>query len=461
MPGEKRLRMREKWLGKWVAERSRLENLYRRREVVPRHGRSLLVTHFAFHTAYQADLLSKAAALSYTAVFSLVPLVTTFLAFLTAFPGLAAEREYFLGLLSHYLLPGAMQDAEVKLAEFSQQAATAGALSSLVFFVVVLMLFQTMEVALNEIWDSGKARRWAERLKTLAYFLILAGLATTALVAMRNEFTVLTEGLGGRVVPAGQQFFAAVTRVVGNLLVAWLLFVLSIKFIPNVRVRWTSALLGGIAAGTVWHFLKSGFTWYVRDVASYNTIYGALGAVPIFFLWVYLSFFLLLAGACLAYSSQQLRDSIFRKLAEGKDYPRGFYAILVAAELAKNFQAGKEPISAEELAERAGVSLFSVNDSLFWLCQAGLVIEIPGDSDCRYTMQVPPENLGLWRVIDAVSGGALQLPSGDSLTPTQSKLKELFCEQREESARAFNQLTLADFTLPRKIPAAQIASGKI
>lgn len=439
-----------KWHKKIQTELSRLENLYLAGKVVPKAGRLFLVGNFAFRTAEKIDVFSKSAALSYALVFALIPLLTTLLAFLTAFPGLQMERENFISLLSGYLLPGVVQDAESRLSEFSQQAAAAGALSSLTFFVVVLMLFQTMEVSLNGIWGVPKARSWSLRLRTLAYFLIIAALATTAFVVVRNEFTFFTQGLAGRVVRPTQAAIFRLFQGTMNLLVAWLLFVAAIKFLPNVKVRWAAAWLGGIVAGTAWHFLKSGFTWYVNDFANYGSIYGALGAVPIFFLWVYLSFLLLLVGACLAYAADCLKTSIFKMQAEGKDYPRGFYSVVVAGEIASAFQAGSLPLSAEEISERTKLPQFCVTDAISSLQACAVVLEVTGGAEPRFVLASPSETLNLWRIVDGVSGGALQLPREPLSTPQQERVARLFTEARNSSARQLSQQNLRALMVPEQ-----------
>lgn len=460
MDVSKELGILSSWQKRLGGTRARLERRYLIGQKVSWLGRALLIAHSTLKTAHQLDIFSKAAALSYTLVFSLVPLVTTLLAFLTAFPGLQAERENFISLLSSYLLPGAVQDVQGQLAQFSSQAAAAGALSSLVFFVMVMMLFQAMEVALNGIWDAERQRSWTERLRTLAFFLIVAGLVTTVFVVLRNELTHVTQGLAGRAIPPSEDFLSRVGSWLVSIFVAWTLFVFSIRFLPNVRVQWRPAFVGGLIAGTLWHFLKSGFTWYVQNVASYSSIYGTLGVIPIFFLWLYLSFLLLLLGACIAYAIQCLRDSIYKKQSLGKDYPRGFYSLVVAIEIAAAFERGEGALTKTELTERAKLSSFCVDDALAWLCESGVVLEVPGISS-HYILAQPSGSVSIWAVVEGVSGGTLQVPNLNDPSPLHRRIEKIFRDARSSTVRSLQQ-NLADMARGQgKILELESASDRV
>ena len=117
------------------------------------------------------DVLTLASAMAYTLVFSLIPLLATPIAFFTAFPGLADARKRVLDLLFSQLLPGAVRGVSEYLEQFSDRAAAAGVVSSLIFMVLVLVLFQSVESAFNRIWHVERGRTWGKRISALAMFL--------------------------------------------------------------------------------------------------------------------------------------------------------------------------------------------------------------------------------------------------------------------------------------------------
>ncbi len=418
------------------------EESYLAKRQLSKAAKLWLFLHFTVRTAQRADIFTRSAALSYTVVFSLVPLIATLLAFLTAFSGLKEQRETLMKILSSYLLPGAVEGLEEKFAQFSERAAAAGSLSSLFFFVSVLMLYQALEVAMDSIWDPERGRTWPERLRALAFFLTLGALATGAFVAIREQASQMAIWWGAADGLASTRFERSILGGSLNVLVACALFVLSVRFLPSVKMRWASAVLGGVAGGVVWHFLKSGFTWYVENMASYNNIYGALGAIPIFFLWVYLSFLLLLFSACLAYAFQNLESSIMKEQAKGRGYPRGFFAVLVAGDVHRAFREGEPPPSNSEIAGRLGLPAFVVSDLLSWLQEANLVRSIEDKGDHFYLPARPGFRTTYLDLVDAASGDSLLVSDQTAPGPSKAmheKVKHAFQDARqalEESLRS-------------------------
>lgn len=438
-------------------KRARYELAYLRGRTLPRRARLLLYAHFVLRTSLRSEILAKSAALSYTVVFSLVPLITTLLAFLTAFPGLQNQRDNFMALLSGYLLPGAVQGVEERIAHFSERAAAAGSLSSLIFFGVVLMLFQTMELAMNSIWDAEKQRSWTERLRALAFFLILGGMATTLFVAVRER----AEEFGlGQVSGASALGAAAATGV--NIAIAVALYVLSTKLLPNVKVTWRAAVAGGAVSGVAWHFLKGGFTWYVENMASYDNIYGTLGVIPVFFLWVYLSFLLLLFSACVAYAAQNLESSIYKEQASTRGYPRGYYAVLVAAELQRAFARGEAALTSAQLARNLGIPSFCVADALHWLREGNLALQIPGGGEPCYLPARPGNQVTYLDVVTATSGSALLLAEPEaahSQGGSHEEVRRVFAHARARLEEALSSHALSSGHGPEKAPHAAKKTG--
>jgi membrane protein len=87
-------------------------------------------------------------------------------------------------------------------------------------------------------------------------------------------------------------------------LVMWAAFIFLFVFMPNTRVRFHAALVGGIVGGTIWQFVQWGYVYFQIGVAKYNAIYGTLAALPIFMVWLYLSWAIVLFGLELTYAVQ-------------------------------------------------------------------------------------------------------------------------------------------------------------
>ena len=170
-------------------------------------------------------------------------------------------------------------------------------------FVSSLMLLSTIEDAFNKIWKVPKGRQWLQRLViywavlTLGPLLIVISLSMTSALL---SFSVLSE----------QALIAGVTQVVWKylpVLCELIAFVLCYQAIPNVEVRLGDSFKGALAATVLFEISKFGFGFYIFNFDSYQRIYGALAAIPIFFLWIYLCWLVLFIGALVAATCHERR----------------------------------------------------------------------------------------------------------------------------------------------------------
>lgn len=391
----------------------------------------------------RAELTTRAAATAYAFVFALIPLFTTSLAFFTAFPGLGGERDRIERALFSNLLPGAARNVENYIELFAARAAAAGAVSSLVFFVLVLMLFHSVEETFNRVWKAERARTWAERLTLIALFLVVGALAGTALVVVTTEASQLARRYPELDTTEAGLVLQRVGFFVLSLLVSWALFVFPNKWLPNARVRWGPALVGGIVAGTLWHFMKDAFTWYVTDVASYENVYGTLAVLPVFLLWIYLTVLLLLLGGAVAFVVQNHDTLLAERRVTGSRAPRrAWHAVSLLAILARAFARQEPPPSAVDLGRRLGVGQYVIAESVRPLCEAGVVLALAGGADQRYALGVPAEQLTVARVVALTTGEDLGVPESGP-EPLRARVGALFARARTSEGSALETVTIA------------------
>jgi len=438
------------WLRGITSEPRRLlEQGVHPNEPIPLRTRILLTVWMLIYALRESDLTVRAAATAYTFVFSIVPLLTTTLAFVTAFPGLQDSRASLEDYLYSHLLPRSVREIERYFSQFAEAAAAAGAVSTVVFIVTILLLFQSLESTFNLIWKAERARTWGERLQILALFFLVGALAVTVMVTVQREAADLARrvavfNLVG-ILPMLQQM----ALEVGNILSAWVIFVMANKVLPSTHVRWRAALIGGMVAGTLWHLLKSGFTWYVENVTSYSNIYGAVGTVPVFFLWLYLTFLLLLVGAYTAFVVQNLRALVASRRSAGRGQQLAFHAVAVSALLARAFRTRDRPLDAREIAVRLDVSLYFVGLALVPLCRAGVVLAIPQppSEPPRYLLAVPAESLTVGEVVRLASGEDLEVPEVARRSPMIQHISSIFEEARGEEGNVLERVTIATLEL--------------
>jgi membrane protein len=268
------------------------------------HARDVLA--FAGRRARDVRLLEVAGSLTFTTVLSLVPLVAVGLAAFSAFPLFAKYRSALEETLVTSLLPEQISSVILRyLQEFAAQATrlTAFGLGFLVIAALVMVL--TVDRVLNDIWQVRQRRPLAQRV--LIYWALLT--AGPVVFGGSLALTSYLATVSGRVVeqlpPMVHQALDLVPLIIGVFS-----FAAIYVFVPNRPVRWRDALVGAFIASALSEAAKAVFTIYLRS-GTYQTIYGAFATLPVFLLWVYLSWWVTLFGAAIAATLPMLRLTRF------------------------------------------------------------------------------------------------------------------------------------------------------
>lgn len=242
---------------------------------------------------FTADRCTRAAAsLAYTSLLALVPLFTVLFVTLAAFPAFQDWRFAIEGFVFRNFVPAFGDQIQSHLGEFTEKARGLRAAGIAVLVVTVLAMMATIESTFNVIWGIKRKRPllvrfvvyWA--VLTLGPILIGAGMVATSYIVSLPLLDGATAG-GLR------------TQLIGSfpVLATTLAFVLFFKVIPYRPVPLLHAIAGGIVASVLFEVAKGAFALYVTQFPSQQAIYGAFATVPIFLLWIYLSWIIVLLGA--------------------------------------------------------------------------------------------------------------------------------------------------------------------
>jgi len=238
-----------------------------------------------------------AAALSFTSMLALVPLLTVGISAMSMFPVFDQWAEKFLELVSTYFVPEtrvAIQD--VVSQELNKFVGNAGKLTTfgLLFLLVAsLLALSTIEDAFNDIWGVPRGRRLTQRVLVYWAVLSLGPLLIVTSLSISSYFSTFTN------VFADSDTLKAVLpeqlKIVPFVL-AFIAFLLLYTAVPNHDVSFKPAMIGALVAAVAFEGAKKGFALYLDTFDSYTAIYGALAALPIILLWVYLSWLIVLLG---------------------------------------------------------------------------------------------------------------------------------------------------------------------
>lgn len=318
--------------------------------------------------AREERITQVAGSLTFTTVLSLVPMLTIALALFTAFPLFKDAREAFQQQWLGDVLPPQISDQVLNyINQFASKAKglTAIGLIFLIFTAVSMML--TLDKVLNEIWHVKRPRPLAQRVlvywaaMTLGPVLLGASLSATSYVrsATALELFGLTKFL-----------IEAMPIVLMGLAFAALYVV-----VPNRVVRWSHALVGGALAALIFELMKTGFAWYITRFPTYTAVYGGFAALPIFFLWMYLSWLVTLFGAALTAALPSLRYEKVRKVRHPGE--RFVNALLILRELSLARNHLPQPgLRYEQLIGRLRINVDMLDQLLEQLRSLGLITSL-------------------------------------------------------------------------------------
>ena len=238
--------------------------------------------------------------LSYVCLMSLVPLIVVMFSVMTAFPLFAELQDNIEQFVYQNFVPAAGDVVKQYLTGFVANASKMSAVAIGFLFVAALLLISSIDSAFNKIWRVTDKRRTITSFAmywmvlTLGPILVGASIALSSyLISMVkvDEYDVL--GL-----------FDLVLRLL-PLLSSIVAFIILYTAVPNKAVPFKFALSGAVIAGVLFELAKKAFAMYITAFPSYQVIYGALATIPIIFLWVYVSWVIVLIGALITVSLQE------------------------------------------------------------------------------------------------------------------------------------------------------------
>jgi len=423
------------------------------------------------------DAPQMAAALSYRTIFSLIPLLVILLVVFKTFAG---EDGIRLGLTKFFEFTG-LSEINVQVHRDASQAPSEGAapetptsapvtpesagdsdseslsrriedfvnrtldrllkvnfgLITIVGVAVLiygaLSLLIQIEDAFNKVCRAPTGRRWMSRLTvywtliTLGSIVLFAGFLITDL-----SYRFLAS------MPPWAQFAVPALGLALRLLLTWSLLVFAYSRMPNTRVSMKAAAVGAIVSAILWELAKSGLAWFIRSMMiGQVAVYGSLALIPIFLVWVYVTWLIVLFGLEITVTLQEFwagRLTRFDESNESVLVDPGVGVVLMRA-ISERFAVGKTS-DVQELARRTGLPEASVAKVLDHLAKRGLLHKVPrGNEEEAVSLSRPPESITAGEVISAMHDLASDVPDAHAA----SVLRML----RESQVKALEALSLS------------------
>jgi membrane protein len=313
----------------------------------------------------------RAAGLAFSTLFALVPLIAVVVAVLSLFgvfePAIADARRAVL----EELVPAASTPIVDSLAEFSENARALGSFGIGLYLVTAIALIKAIHTSLNAIWRFRSNSGFWRKVSTYTTIIVFGtGLLAAAVLVGPSVQSII--GQEAASVPWLQSFSELILPIV-------LLFItlfLTIILVPSGKVNPGSAAVGALTATLAWEVAKRIFVFWTGSVMRLNVIYGSLAAVPLFLIWLYLTWLIILAGVEVAYVHQHRREPTDESGSDEPTAPLAELSEYTAAalmELFRRFRDGADPLTQQELDVRYGArTAEAVRDGLLG---TGLALE--------------------------------------------------------------------------------------
>jgi len=359
----------------------------------------------------------RAMALTYISLFALVPGLVVAFSVVQAFTGMQRISDRLHEFLFENLAVGARATIEPYLDRFIQNAhvTSAGLVGAALLIWSSVSLFQNVDRAVNDMWGVRRRRSVAQQATIFWVGLTLGPLllAGSVMVGHSTRTFLASTGLGFLGAAAGA-------------LLTCTFFAIVYVIVPNTKVRLRNAVAAALVAGVAWELAKSGYTFFVARSFRTHAIYGSVAAIPIFLLWLWVSWTILLFGARLAFVFQY-RSALIEGAKTPSKTAREILAGRALLVVARAFDGGTPAPDAGDVANQIGVAADDVSEALGALKAAGIVVPL---ADGGLVPGRPLEKITLLDVRRALGGSDPPLTASSGLVAAVVKGAEDEAEAR-------------------------------
>ena len=337
-------------------------------------------------------VMTKASALTYSTLLAIVPILAVVFAIARGFGYNKYIEVWFRDALSSQPQAAEIIIGFVNSYLVHTKSGVFLGIGLLFMLYTVLMLVSNIEEAFNEVWQVKKSRSVFRTFTDyLAMFFVFP-----ILIVLSSGISIFLATVADRM-PDFLMLGSAVRTLIDLIpyVLMSLMFIALYIFMPNTKVKLSSVVVPGILAGIAMQGLQFVYIHSQIFLSSYNAIYGSFAALPLFMLWMQISWTICLFGAELCYTNQNLDYYDYDANAgEISHRYRLMLCALLMSRICKRFAEGRKPYSVLELREETKIPIRFVNDLLYELIDAHLLIEVTSDEKGEESRFMPSEDIG-------------------------------------------------------------------
>ncbi len=384
--------------------------------------------------------IQRASALAYASLLAIVPMVALGFSVFTSFQAFDAMAGSISDSLLNYLLPTSQKAVQDYLGTVTDKTTAISVFGVIGLLFTATALLNTIEEAFNDIWRITRARAWLSKFITFWATLTLAPILIGASITITSYFTALPVI---RHVAEGASYISQ-----APFLVPWLMSSLAMAtlytVLPNTSVPFRYAAVGGLVAGALFEWAKFGFAFYVTEVANYERLYGALSTLPIFLIWIYLIWVIVLLGSEIAFCLQHPEQSHRQHSSFQKPGIRQFYSHLILLRAAQSLHAG-DTLKMHDLIGETDLPNNILQEWLDQLCAIDLLRRTDaGNGEPGWLPGFDAEQMTLFEIFHRLNETPMEVPQDWQETPLGRQLAGIYFRLSRERSSLLKSMSMRD-----------------
>lgn len=348
--------------------------------------RAFLITQsriyiLAFKGFFEDRATVKAAALTYFTMLSIVPVFAIFFSISRNFGFEDRVHDIIGRIVVNINMQGQENVIMEKLTNLIDRlllnvsSGVLAGIGGIILFWSVIQVLNNIEASFNDIWQIRKPRSPMRKFSDYLAIMILSPFA----IGLTGSFMVKIRSAADQY----ELFKPIVLSLIKGVpfVSMWILFTLVYIVMPNTKVKFKYALIAGIFAGTIAVFFQMLYHTLQIGVWKMNTLYGGIAIIPLFLLWLQITWLIVLMGAEISFAYQNIENYEYENKALNLSHNnKRILTLLISYHIVKNFEEGGEPWNSDTLSHRLGIPLRLVNELVYELVNAGILAELSADN---------------------------------------------------------------------------------
>ncbi len=418
--------------------RIRVKGLSKRKSVLIQ---TLRIAILSFRNFQKNQCILRASALTFYSLLSIVPVVAMAFGIAKGF-GLdkRLEAEILTSMKSYEEVAQQVIGFSRAMLDNTKGGLVAG-IGVILLFTSIIKLLGNIELAFNDIWGVKVGRNFGRKFSDYMSLMLICPLlwitSSSVSIFLISQVTAITEQI--KILGFLSPLILGALRLIPVVVIGGL-FSFMYSYMPNTKVKLTSALVAGAIAGVIYQVLQWGYIHFQVGAANYGAIYGSFAALPLFLMWLQLSWFVVLFGAEISFAHQNVETYEFEPDCQNVSQAfKKLVALRITQLCIERFKAAQNALSDIQIAEEIEIPIRLVRNLIYELVGAGVLVEIRTESQksTAYHPGRPLESLTIQGVLDALDKkGITDFPitrtsEFDFLSEQVRKMHDLFINSQD------------------------------